>query len=240
MTARSQQLVLPFTPRTCHGGADFLVADCNREAVAWLDLWPDWHEPGLIVHGPAASGKSHLVQLFLDHTGGTRVTADSVVTDIAELTFDFPAVAVDDADELIRSGIEQPLLHLFNGVKEAGGRLLLTGTASPGRWPFRLADLASRLRALPAACIHSPDEALLTALIVKLFHDRQVIIEDAVPSYMLARIPRTFNAVRSAVERIDAVSFAERRRVGVALVREALAERPGGQPTLDPVPTPPT
>lgn len=224
MTTGSQQLVLPFTPRTCHGGEDFLVADCNREAIAWLDRWPEWPAPGLVVHGPAACGKSHLVQVFLDHSGGTRITAQSLASDIAELSFEFPAVAVDDADLMIREGLERPLLHLFNGVKEASGRLLLTGSGAPGRWPFRLADLASRLRSLPAAGIDPPDDSVLTALIVKLFYDRQVAIDEGVPEYVLARVARSFAAVRAAVDRIDAASLAQRRRVSVALVRDVLAK----------------
>ena len=39
------------------GAEDFLVADSNAEAVAWIDRWPDWPAPALTVWGPAGVGQ---------------------------------------------------------------------------------------------------------------------------------------------------------------------------------------
>ncbi len=57
---------------------------------------------------------------------------------------------------------------------ERGGSLLLTTPAPPAALPIALADLASRLRALPVAGIAPPDDALLAAVLVKHFADRQL------------------------------------------------------------------
>ena len=43
----SAQLPLDLPHRPALGRSDFVVADNNRDAVAWLDLWPDWPRPGL-------------------------------------------------------------------------------------------------------------------------------------------------------------------------------------------------
>jgi chromosomal replication initiation ATPase DnaA len=222
MSEEPRQLILPFTPRTCYGNDDFLVAECNQNAIGWLDRWPNWSAPGLVIYGPTASGKSHLVQLFLGQTGGEHIAHSTLGSDIPDVNFEFPAMVLDDADEAIRSGHERPLLHLFNSVKESGGCLLLTGTTPPARWHFKIADLASRIRALPTVGIEPPDDTVLTALIVKLFHDRQVSIDERVPAFILSRVSRSFAAVRSIVNEIDAVSISQRRRVSIPLVRQVL------------------
>src|SRR5205809_5405273 len=43
---------------------DFVVGDGNREALAWLDRWPDWPAPALALSGPAGSGKTHLGRIW--------------------------------------------------------------------------------------------------------------------------------------------------------------------------------
>ena len=48
--------------RPALGREDFLVAPCNEAAVAWLDRWPDWPGPALVIHGPPGSGKRAISQ----------------------------------------------------------------------------------------------------------------------------------------------------------------------------------
>ena len=62
--SRPRQLSLEFNHRPALSGEDFLVAPCNAEAVAWLDRWPDWPSPVLVIHGEEGCGKTHLAQVF--------------------------------------------------------------------------------------------------------------------------------------------------------------------------------
>ena len=57
--------------------------------------------------------------------------------------------------------------------------MLLTARRPVAGWPLGLPDLASRLRAAPAVAIGPPDDALLGALLVKLFADRQLVVPEA-------------------------------------------------------------
>ena len=41
------QFTFSFEHRPALSGEDFLVSGCNRDAVAWLDRWPDWPAPAL-------------------------------------------------------------------------------------------------------------------------------------------------------------------------------------------------
>jgi chromosomal replication initiation ATPase DnaA len=126
---------------------------------------------------------------------------------------------------------ERALLHTYNGVAERGGHLLLTALAPPALWSLTLPDLVSRLRVAPAVAIGLPDDALLAALMVKLFTDRQIALAPEVPAYVVPRIERSFEAVAQLVDRLDRAALAERRPVTVPLVRRVLATGEGGTGT---------
>ena len=216
----SRQQAFDWGVRPALGREDFLVVPCNEAAVAWLDRWPDWPGPALVIHGPPGSGKSHLAEVWRGRSGAESISA----TDLAEAA----SGAVREAAALVIEGLggridERALLHLYNGVAERGGHLLLTAAAPPARWPLALPDLASRLRVAPAAALGMPDDSLLGALMLKLFADRQVAVAPEVPAYAVPRIERTFEAVARLVDRLDRAALAEGRPVTVPLARAVLA-----------------
>ncbi len=97
------QLPLDFEHRSALTGDDFLVADCNAAAIAWIDRWPDWPAPGLAIHGPAGCGKSHLVQVYLARSGGRILAAPDLMRRDAFMgARDVPAFALEDADRAIQ------------------------------------------------------------------------------------------------------------------------------------------
>lgn len=214
---------LPFRPAL--GAADFLASECNRAALAWIERWPDWPGRCLALYGPAQSGKSHLARLWAGRGGGRLVQGPSLdglhPSELAAL----PGVAVDDAD----AAPERALLHLHNCCRETGAFLLIVAREPPSRWAIALPDLASRLRAMPVAAIKPPDDALLAALLVKHFADRQIRVAPAVIGFAVRRIERSFAAAASLVEALDRAALGAGRSIGIALVRRVLAET-GAQP----------
>lgn len=217
----TEQLVLDLGHRSAHGVEDYLVAPCNQDAVAWLDRWPDWPGPALALHGPAACGKTHLTHIWMNRSGAQLLSAG----ELSELAPDRVMaqghnVIVDDAG----SGIDEcALLHLYNMIGEAGGNLLLAGRMPPSRWMVGLADLRSRLNAAPAVAIGRPDDALIGAVLVKLFGDRQVPVDGEVLAYVLARMERSFAAARTLVAALDRAALAAHRRITIPLAREVMA-----------------
>ena len=209
--------------RPALGREDFLVAPCNEAAVAWLDRWPDWPGPALVIHGPPGSGKSHLAEVWRGRSGAETVPA-ACLADVVSDAGHAPALAIDGLDGPID---ERALLHTYNAIAERDGHLLLTAQAPPARWPLALPDLASRLRLAPAAALGLPDDALLAALVLKLFGDRQIAVAPEVPAYVVPRIERTFEAVARLVEHLDRAALAEGRAVTVPLVRAVLAAEKG-------------
>ncbi len=222
------QLVLDFPHRPALGGEDFLVAPCNRQAVAWIDRWPDWPSPALVLHGPAGCGKSHLGQVFRARTGAVEIAAaDLLLADPVTLLADARACLMDGVDGAFAGNaaeLEEALLHLYNIVRECGGAMLLTADTPPARWPLSLADLSSRLKTATVAEIGTPDDALLAAVLVKQFADRQLRIDGDVVSFVQARIERSFDALGRFAEAADRLAMAEKKRITVPLARRVLQQ----------------
>ncbi|MEO0904939.1 MAG: chromosomal replication initiator DnaA, partial [Pseudomonadota bacterium] len=104
----------------------------------------------------------------------------------------------------------------------AGGLLLLTSALPPSRWSIALPDLASRMQATTVVHIQNPDDALLSALIMKLFADRQINPQPDLVQYLAKRIERSFAAAADIVARLDSAALAQGRKINKALVAELL------------------
>ena len=216
------QLALDFGDRAALGADDFLVAPCNRDAVLWIDRWPAWPAPALVVHGPPGCGKTHLAHVWRARSGARMLAADRLAHETpGELIADTRCAVVECADAT--SG-EQALVHLYNVVAERGGHLLLTATAPPLQWGIALPDLRSRIVAAPAVAIGAPDDALIAAVMGKLFGDRQLRVDDEVVAFLLARMERSFDAARRLVAALDSAALAGARNITVPLARQVLDE----------------
>jgi chromosomal replication initiation ATPase DnaA len=215
----ARQLPLDLGHRPAQGREDFLVAPSNAEAVAWIDAWPGWPGPLVVVHGPAGSGKSHLGAVWRERAAAVEVRAgDDALARLGAAR----ACLVDDADAF---GDDVAFFHLLNRLAERKGHALVLAATPPGRWEGRLADLTSRLRAAPTVAIQPPDDALIAAVLVKLFADRQLRVGAEVIHYLVTHMERSFGAAREFVAEADRLSLAANRAVTVPLAREILAGR---------------
>ena len=213
------QLPLDLPHRPALGRADFLVAPCNQDAIAWLDRWPRWPAPALALCGPPGSGKTHLAHVFAARAAARFIDPAALTTErVPALLGEAQAAIVDDA----AGAPEEPLLHLYNLLAERGGHLLVAAREPPARWPIALADLRSRLIACPAVAVAAPDEALIGALLIKLFADRQLQVGEGVVAYLALQLDRSFAAAQDAVAALDTAALAEHRRVTVPLARRVL------------------
>lgn len=224
-----QQIPLDLPVRSAMGRDDFMISSENQQAAGWIDSWPKWPAPALIVSGPAASGKSHLAAVWADLSGAVRVPAADLSTAIADDIFARGQHwLIEELDLWIGDKVaETCLFHLYNMAKEHQRSLLITMRSTPSALDFAVPDLASRLRAAPLTRIDPPDDALLSAILVKLFFDRQLQVGHDVVAYILPRMERSFAAARDIVARADALALAQKKPVTVALMRQVLAELHG-------------
>jgi len=75
---------------------------------------------------------------------------------------------------------------------------------------------------LPLVVISPPDEALLRAVLVKLFSDRQVAVDESLIGYVAMRIERSFAAARAVVARLDDEAMRRKRPLTRVLAAEIL------------------
>ncbi|PWJ21291.1 chromosomal replication initiator DnaA [Jannaschia seohaensis] len=201
--------------------ADFMSSPVNETALALFDRWPDWPDRRLALVGPEGAGKSHLAAAWAGRTGARVVAAADLAEDDIPALAEGP-VAVEDADRGLTLERERALFHLWNTLGAAGQSLLLTGRRAPSDWGVRLPDLASRLASLTPARLGEPDEALLQAVLLKLFADRQIAPRPALVQYLLPRMERSFAAAHALVDRLDREALAQGRAVDVPLARRLL------------------
>ncbi len=219
-----RQIPFDLGHRTAMGREDFLISPSNQDAVAWIDLWPEWPAPVLILYGPVASGKSHLAAVWGEKANAACVHPDTLndssIRDIARAA---RHVILEDADNLIGNvDGEKGLFHLYNLFREEKRSVLMTLQEPPIRRAFAVPDLASRLRAAPAVAIREPDDALLGAILVKLFNDRQLRVGADAVKYILSHMERSFEEARRIVAEADLRAMTEKRAVSVPLLKEIL------------------
>ena len=221
----ARQLHFDLPPQVRRGEGDFFVAPANERA--WdmvLGLVP-WPAGKLALIGAEGAGKSHLAGLWALREGAEVLAAQTLETMGPDSTA--PAVLVEDVDRLPPGG-EEALFHLHNRLATAGGRLLLTARSAPGRWQIALPDLRSRLETIATARLEPPDEMLLTALIAKLFADRQLTPAPDVIPYLIGRMERSHAAALALVAALDHLALTEGRDVTRPLARRVMDSLPSG------------
>lgn len=214
------QIPLDLPYRAAMDATDFLVAPCNRDAVAMLDRWPDWPSPALVVHGEEGCGKTHLTHVWRGKSDAVTIDRQLLRTEILPRLLGRAATCiVEDVD----AGVdEEALLHLYNVLAERNGHLLLTARNPVARWNIGLPDLASRLAAAMSVSVGLPDDELIAGVLIKHFADRQLTVDPAVVTFLMGRMERSFAAVRRVAGALDRAALAEKRGVTVPLARDVL------------------
>jgi len=218
-----RQLPLDLGFRERFGREDFLAGPPNAAALALIERWPDWPARTVALVGPDGSGKSHLAAMWAKAAGARAIAAHAITPATVPTALATGALVIED----LREGVceDAALFHLLNLAREQGDFVLITARTAPSAWTIRLRDLASRLRALPIVTLAAPDDALLRAVMVKLFADRQLAVDEGLIGYVATRIERSFAAARAIVAELDHEALRQKREVNRVLAAELLRER---------------
>ena len=210
-----RQLLLALDHAESFARDDFLSGPSNAAALGLIERWPDWPARVMALIGPEGSGKSHLASIWAAESGARTISARSLSHIDLPAAFATGALVVEDLDA---DGLdERAMFHLLNLAREDVAYVLITGRAAPGALALDIPDLASRLRSVPAVALAPPDDALLRALIVKLGADRQIDMDEALVSYLVNRIERSFAVARDVVIRLDKEGLRQQRPITKSL-----------------------
>jgi chromosomal replication initiation ATPase DnaA len=213
---------LALDPR--YGREDFLVSPSNEQAYARIESWPNWPDTVLLLHGPRGSGKSHLASIWASLAKGWTTDAFEVAGDRVPHLVSAGALVIEDADRADRD--EPALFHLLNLARERKAFLLFTCAEPPALWGLRTPDLLSRLRLAPSVSLGPPDEALLKAVLVKLFVDRQLVVDTTVVDYISLRIERSLARAAEVVADLDREALSRGRRITRPMAASILEAAP--------------
>ncbi len=215
-----RQLAFSLPHEAAMGREDFLRSEANEAAFDLIDSWPNWPSHLVLLAGPVGAGKTHLCEIWIARCGGHRISATNLRDDDVAVLVDAGPVALEDVGG---QQIDQvALFHLMNAIKEHGSYLLMTSRSWPVSWGITLPDLASRMRSATLIEVSEPDDALLRQVLVKLFTDRQLIVDSSIVEFLVTRMERSLQAAAEIVDAVDKHALSEGRAITRPVVSRVL------------------
>ena len=218
MRSAPRQLALALKHSESFAREDFLSGACNAAALALIEAWPQWPGNAVILTGPEGCGKSHLAAIWADRAGARTIAARALDRLAVPGALATGALVIEDL--IPQAFDERALFHLLNLAREEDAFVLMSARSAPAGWTFAIPDLASRLKAIPQVALSAPDDALLRAVLVKLFTDRQIAVDESLIVYLSRRMERSFAAVRAVVARLDEEAMRRKRPLTRTLAAE--------------------
>ncbi len=198
---------------------NFIVSSSNQNASKYLNKWPSWVSNFVILFGESGVGKSHLANIWLQKSNALRVNYENIDLKKAQ---ESKNILIEDLELSINK--YNDLFHLINLVNEINGTLLITSRINPSSLSTGLKDLDSRLRNATPIKIDRPDDFLLEAIIIKLFSDKRILIDEKVINYILKRASRSVSELIKLVNLINNKSMEQKRGITVPLVGEVFRD----------------
>jgi chromosomal replication initiation ATPase DnaA len=222
MTSPPRQLTFHWPHSPSFAREDFLPAPSNLDALAAIELWPNWAGRMLMLVGPEGAGKSHLGAIWARAASAIILAGEGLDERSLKACARAHAVLIEDADSATRA--EALFFHLINTAMQNNAWLMLTCRTPPDAWGLTTPDLLSRLRLAPVVRLAAPDVELTEAVLFKLFSDRQLQVAPHVIAHIALRIERSLGAAREFVAILDNEALTQGRRITRAMASDALRE----------------
>ena len=76
------QLLFKFNYKQNFNYNDFFVSKSNYFAFQLIEKWPKWEKNILNIYGEKFSGKTHLVNIFLNKNNGIKIDESEINNDV--------------------------------------------------------------------------------------------------------------------------------------------------------------
>ena len=200
---------------------DFYISKSNKHIFDLLHTWPQWEKNFLNINGEKFSGKSHLINIFLNKFKGIKINANLLTNENLQEIKIYQNIILEDLNEEIN---EKLLYTLINIIDQDNKYLIVTSIKSIVDIRFKLNDLKSRTKNFILQNIDKPDDELMFALILKNLSDRQVLIEKKLINYIIKRIDRSYSKIFDFIYKIDEMSLKTKKSIDFKIIKDVLGE----------------
>ena len=215
------QQILSFDYEQNFKDQDFYVSRSNEYSFKLLNSWPKWEKNFVNLIGENFSGKSHLINIFLQNFKGTKITASKITNDFLKEIKIHENIIIED---LLESINENLLFTLINIIEQDNKYLIVTSTKPIVDFKFKLQDLNSRSKNFLLSVIEKPGDDLMYALILKNLSDRQISIDKRLIDFIIKRISRSYGKISDFIYKIDEISLKRKKPIDFKIIKEALGE----------------
>ena len=215
------QQILNFDYEQNFKDQDFYVSKSNEYSFKLLNSWPKWEKNFVNLIGENFSGKSHLINIFLQNFKGIKITASKITNDFLKEIKIYENIIIED---LLESIDENLLFTLINTIEQDNKYLIVTSTKPIVEFKFKLQDLNSRSKNFLLSAIEKPEDDLMYALILKNLSDRQISIDKKLIDFIIKRISRSYGKISDFIYKIDEISLKRKKPIDFKIIKEALGE----------------
>ena len=227
---KNVQLSLNLKKKGIYEKDDFLVSSSNKEAYKLVNIWPEWRSRKIIIFGDSGTGKTHLSKIWQKNTSAIILNLNQLKKIKFESFFKKKNIFIienisdffDKINNKEKNNLEKQLLHFYNLIEEKKGYLLLTSLIAPKLWKISLPDLKSRILSSIAVKIKKPNDQLLSSVLIKLFVDKQILIDKKIIKFIVYRSERSFANLENIVNKIDKQSLITKKKININFVKKLI------------------
>ena len=219
----SKQLYFDMPDKTALGIEDYIITESNSFAFDLISRMIKGEINQGVISGPSFSGKTHLSKILIKNIGSNEsLYIDRDYKKIIEKVGSSNLIVIENIDKAIEDRSEEDLFHIINFTKENDKKLLMTSCKSISNIEFKLEDLKSRLNAILEAKIMQPDDELMKLVLIKIFNDKQLLINPNVINFLKSRLERSYKSINDFIEKIDKFSLEKGKKITIALINDLI------------------
>ena len=200
---------------------DFYVSESNKHILKQIDNWPKWEKNFLNINGENYSGKTHLVNIFLNKFKGIKFEANLLTDENLREIKIYQNIVLENLNENVN---EKLIYTLLNIIDQENKYLIITSVKPIVDIKFSLKDLKSRTKNFLLQSIRKPDDELVFALILKNLSDRQIFLEKKLIDFIMKRIDRSYGKIFDFIYKIDEISLKKKKSIDLKIIKNVLEE----------------